>query len=105
MRPILPAYARVLDRAVNAQIFGHAVRVSSAEGLIVMKLIAMRPQDEADIQDLLSAYAGDLDLSYVRQELETVAQPDDPRLAKLDAWARKATSGEQENDDRHIEPR
>ncbi len=50
MRPMLPAYAHVLDRAVEATIFGRAVPISSAEGLIVMKLIAMRPQHESDMR-------------------------------------------------------
>lgn len=90
MRPVIPAYAHVLDRAVEAQILGQSVRISSAEGLIVMKLIAMRPQDESDVQDLLSAYAGHLDLSFVRTELETFAEPDDPRRVKFEAWVRRS---------------
>lgn len=90
MRPVIPAYAHVLDRAVEAQILGQSVRISSAEGLIVMKLIAMRPQDESDVQDLLSAYAGHLDLSFVRTELETFAERDDPRRVKFEAWVRRS---------------
>ena len=46
MRPVLPLYAHVLDRAIDAEILGQKVRVGSAEGLVIMKLIAMRPQDE-----------------------------------------------------------
>jgi hypothetical protein len=65
MQPLIPAYTHVLDRAIDAQIRGQFVRISSAEGLIVMKLIAMRPQDQAHVQDLLSAYAGKLDLEYI----------------------------------------
>jgi predicted nucleotidyltransferase len=86
MRPILPAYAHVLDRAVIARIYGHDVRVSSAEGLIVMKLIAMRPQDEADIRELLAAYGGKLDLAYIRAELDTFADAADPRRVKFESW-------------------
>jgi hypothetical protein len=41
MRPLLPADANVLDHAIDAQILGHTVRISSAEGLIVMKRMAM----------------------------------------------------------------
>ena len=88
MRPILPIYAHVLDRAITANVFGISVPVSSAEGLIVMKLVAMRPQDEADIRDLLSAYAGGLDLDFIRAELETFTNADDPRRAKFEAWTR-----------------
>jgi hypothetical protein len=89
MRPVLPAYAHVLDRAVEAQILGQTVRVSSPEGLIVMKLLAMRPQDEADVQDLLSTFRSSLDLDYVRSELDAIAAPDDPRREKFESWVRE----------------
>ncbi len=92
MQPVLPVYAHVLDRAIHAQILGQAVQVSSAEGLIVMKLIAMRPQDETDIQDLLAAYAGKLDLEYVRNELDSFSGPDDPRRMKFETWVRQTPS-------------
>jgi len=93
MRPILPAYIHVLDRAISSQILGHPVQISSAEGLIVMKLIAMRPQDETDIQDLFSAYGGKLDLSFVRSELETFAEANDPRRAKFESWVAGLAEG------------
>ena len=86
MRPVLPAYARVLDRAVQTRVFDRTVNISSAEGLILMKLIAMRPQDEADVRDLLAAYAGSLDLDFVRTEFDAVSEPDDFRRAKFEAW-------------------
>ena len=89
MQPVLPVYAHVLDRAISTQILGQSVRVSSAEGLIVMKLIAMRPQDEADILDLLAAYGSRLDLTYVRAELDTFTDQNDPRRLKFEAWVRK----------------
>lgn len=92
MQPLLPAYAHVLDRAITTDILGHQVRISSAEGLIVMKLIAMRPQDEADIQDLLAAYGDGLDLDFIHSELDTFAEPDDPRRSKFDTWVRQATT-------------
>ena len=90
MRPVLPVYARIVDRAITASILGHTVRVSSADGLIVMKLIAMRPQDESDVRDLMAAYVGKLDVDYVRAELETVMERDDPRRAKFEIWLGQA---------------
>jgi hypothetical protein len=92
MRPVVPAFGHVLDRAVVSRILGHDVRVSSAEGLIVMKLIACRPLDEADIQDLLAAYAGRLDLGFVRAELDSLMERDDPRRVKLELWITRATN-------------
>ena len=90
MRPVLPTYAHVLDRAIDARVLGHNVRVSSAEGLIVMKMIAFRPQDEADVRDLLAAYPGTLDLAFVRAELDAITPPGDPRREKFEAWVRAA---------------
>lgn len=92
MRPLLPAYVHILDRALESQILGHKVRISSAEGLIVMKLIASRPTDDADIHDLLAAYAGQLDLGYVRGELDSLMKQSDPRRAKFEAWVRLANA-------------
>ena len=93
MRPLIPAYTHVLDRAVETQILGHRVRIGSAEGLIVTKLMAMRPQDEADVRELLAAYAGRLDLDFVRTEMDTFTTGDDPRRAKFEAWVRETAAG------------
>jgi hypothetical protein len=92
MQPVIPTYAHVLDRAINTTIRGRTVRISSAEGLIVMKLIAMRPQDELDIRELLDAYSGKLDLDFVRAELETFTDSGDPRRAQFEAWVRESSS-------------
>jgi predicted nucleotidyltransferase len=90
MRPVLPLYAHVLDRAINVEILGQQVRIGSAEGLIVTKLVAMRAQDEADIQEIVAAYHDNLDLDYIRAELETFTDADDPRRAKFESWIRQA---------------
>jgi predicted nucleotidyltransferase len=91
MRPILPVYAHVLSSAVQREILGQSVRIVSVEGLIVTKLIAFRPQDEADIRELLAAHSGLLDLNYIRNEFATVADKNDPRWAKFDLWLREAS--------------
>jgi hypothetical protein len=39
-----------------------------------------------EIRFLLTAYRSDLDLAYVRAEFATVADANDQRWAKLDAW-------------------
>jgi hypothetical protein len=91
MRPILPTYTHVLDRAVETQLFGRSVSMSSAEGLIVMKVLAMRPQDETDVRDLLATYAGSLDLDFVRRELDAVMESNDPRRVKFEEWAAESS--------------
>lgn len=89
-QPVLPAYAHVLDRAIAADILGHRVSIGSAEGLVVTKLISMRPQDEADVQDLMAAYGDRLDLDFIRAELKTFTTPEDPRRAKFEEWVKTA---------------
>jgi hypothetical protein len=86
LRPMLPAHTHVLDRSVRTQVLGQETSIGSGEALIVMKLMAMRPQDEADIQDLLATYGASLDLDFIRSEFETFADANDPRRDKFESW-------------------
>ena len=86
MRPVLPVFSHVIDRAVQTDMFGQPVRISTAEGLIMMKLIAFTPQDEADIRDLLAAYPHRLDLERIQSDFQSVADANDPRWAKFEGW-------------------
>lgn len=98
LKPVLPAFDHVLDRAAEMQVLGHRVRVSSAESLIILKLISFRPQDETDIQDLLATYGNRLDMRYIREELDSVIDASDPRRAKLEAWIARQIPGVGQND-------
>lgn len=93
MRPLIPAYAHVLDRAIKTRVLGQDVSIASAEGLIITKLIAMRPQDESDIRDLLAACAANLDLEFIRAEIESFTEPGDPRRSRFEEWARQSKKG------------
>jgi hypothetical protein len=96
LKPVLPAYQHVLDRATEETWLGHRIRVASAEGLILLKLLAWRTQDQLDIENLVAAHGDTLDLDWIQAEWATVADPADPRLvrlAELVAGRRKA-SGE-----------
>lgn len=79
LKPVLPAYQHVLDRAEPEQGFGQPVQVATAEGLILLKLLAARAQDLVDINGLLAANHGRLDLAWVEQEWLTLFPTDDPR--------------------------
>jgi hypothetical protein len=92
LRPMLPAHTHVLDRSIRTPVLGQETVISSAEALIVMKLMAMRPQDEADIQDLLATYGASLDLEFIRSEFQTFANTDDPRRAKFESWVAPSSS-------------
>lgn len=89
--PVIPAYAHVLDRAMTADVLGKKVRICSAEGLVLLKLISFRSQDEADIQAILAAYAAQLDLAFVRNELDAIFDDNEPRRTKFEGWVREAT--------------
>jgi hypothetical protein len=80
LKPVLPAYQHVLDRARPEDWLGRPVRIAAAEGLILMKLLAFRTQDQVDVENLLAANQGQLDIEQIRHEWQTVAAQDDPRM-------------------------
>jgi hypothetical protein len=83
LKPVLPAYQHVLDRAGVEKEFGRPVRVATAEGLILLKLPASRPRDLMDIEALLTINQGQLDLAWVEQEWLTLFPADDPRWQRF----------------------
>ena len=83
LKPVIPLYQHVLDRATEETWLGRPVRVASAEGLILLKLLAYRTQDQLDIENLVAAHRETLDLDWVQSEWATVAAPDDPRMMRL----------------------
>ncbi|MBC8443123.1 hypothetical protein H8D79_00200 [PVC group bacterium] len=84
LAPVLPAFQHVLMTAVRCQMAGTTVRVASADGLVLLKLIAFREQDKVDAKGLLGANAGRLDLDTVREKLRDLFEEDDPRWRWLD---------------------
>jgi hypothetical protein len=83
LKSVLPAYVHVLDRATEEIWLNQPIRIASAEGLILMKLLAFRTQDQVDIENLVAAHEGTLDLDWIRAEWQTVASLDDPRMRRL----------------------
>jgi hypothetical protein len=83
LKPVIPAYLHILDRATEESWFQQPIRVASAEGLILLKLLAFRTQDLLDIENLVAAYQGTLDLEWIKTEWQTVANLDDPRMRRL----------------------
>jgi hypothetical protein len=86
VKPRVPAYQHVLDSAISENREGRELRIATAEGLIVLKLIAARTQDFADIESLLGVNAGRLDLGWIEKEWRTLFELDDPR------WLRYQTA-------------
>ena len=84
LKPVLPVFQHVIDTAQQEEWLGHKVRIATAESLIVTKLVAFRRQDQLDIENLLAANQGQLDLDLVRCEMESIAELDDPRLVQFE---------------------
>ena len=84
LKPVLPAYQHILDRARAETWLDHPIRVASAEGLILLKLLAFRTQDVLDIENLVAASGKSLDLDWIRGEWQTIESLDDPRMKRLE---------------------
>ena len=61
-----PFQREVLDRRITADVDGLSVKLVSAEDLILFKLVAARPRDLLDVQDVLFTQ-GELDEPYLRR--------------------------------------
>jgi hypothetical protein len=89
MQPILPIYATVLNTAEVRPWMDADLRVATAEGLILTKLIAFRPQDQVDMETLLIANRDTIDVDFIRREWAAVAVGEESRTAWFeDAVAR-----------------
>ncbi len=58
-----------LQRARRVELGGTSVPIISPEDLIVTKILAGRPKDLDDVQSVLRAQAGQLDLAWIREAL------------------------------------
>jgi hypothetical protein len=84
MQPVLPLYSAILDTAEVRSWLDAELHVATAEGLILSKLVAFRPQDRADIETLLIANRNRIDFKFIRQQWATVAAGEDARTAWVD---------------------
>ena len=73
----------VIDRHVVAEVDGLRVKLVSAEDLILFKLVASRPRDLVDIQDILFTQ-GQLDEGYMRRWAGTLGVAEKLEAALLD---------------------
>jgi hypothetical protein len=87
LKPVLPLYSRTLaDAGPLEWTEGHTVRVASAEGLILTKMVAFRPQDQIDIETLLTANRDQIDVDRIRGEWA----PFSPAEAERTSWLESA---------------
>ncbi len=86
LKPVLPLYSRTLTSAAPMEwTEGHTVRVATAEGLILTKMVSFRPQDQIDIETLLTANRDTIDIQLIRDEWAPFAELEGERTAWLEA--------------------
>lgn len=86
LKPVLPLYIRALDGAQALDWSeGRSVRVATAEGLVLTKMVAFRPQDQIDIETLITANRDDFDVDLVREEWSPFAATEAERTSWLEA--------------------
>src|SRR5687768_10032641 len=73
LKPVIPAYQHVLDRATEETWLDQPIRVASPEGLILLKLLAFRTQDQLDIENLVAAHRDNLDVAWIESEWRAIA--------------------------------
>jgi hypothetical protein len=83
LKPMLPVYQHVLDRATEVDWLSRPIRVATTEGLILLKLLADRTQDHLDIENLVATHRDHLDLDWIKAEWQAIAPLDDPRMKRL----------------------
>ena len=62
------------DRAQVRTVEGTAVRLASAEDLVIMKILAGRPKDVDDVRAIVAAYGQRLEVGYVDQMLAVLEE-------------------------------
>lgn len=86
LKPVLSLYSRTLaDAAPVEWTEGHLIRVTTAEGLILTKMVAFRPQDQIDIETLLTSNRDTIDIDLIRREWSPFAATEPERTAWLEA--------------------
>lgn len=83
LKPVIPLYRHILDRAEPVTWEGQTLRVATAEGLILTKLLAFRLQDQADMEKLVIANRDTLDWPWIQEEWQAIESMDEPRMVWL----------------------
>lgn len=85
MKTVLPIFDTILHRATEEAFQDLTLKVIDVEGLLLLKLIAFRPQDQLDIRGLLAANRGQVDLDWVRREWSQLSGLDPQRISEFEA--------------------
>lgn len=61
-------YSRVLDRSRVVEVLGTRIRAACAEDIVLLKVLAGRPQDRLDVDAIVQAQGELLDRALIRRE-------------------------------------
>lgn len=92
----LPGYdTEIMNRAVEREVSGRSIWFSSAEDLVVQKMIANRDRDWVDVEALLVSQRGRIDLGFIRSWAGQFAEAlDRPELVdRLEELLRSSAVG------------
>lgn len=74
--PVVPLQDEILRRAIPLQFGDREAPITSAEDLILLKLVFHRPKDLHDVRGILWVQRGKLDLDYMRHWSARTHEPD-----------------------------
>lgn len=80
LKPAIPLHQHVVDSAIETEWNGHQVRFASVESLILLKLLAFRPQDQLDVDSLIASKGTNINLPYIDSEWQTIGELTDPPM-------------------------
>ena len=91
---MLPFEHEIIDRAEKRQVKRVSFPLATAEDIVVMKALALRPRDIADIEGIVDAVP-DLDLARVRAIVSRLSQALEgiDHLSELDALLKRKRKG------------
>ncbi len=70
----LPFEREALEGAMERSFAGVSLRVASVEALIIYKMVAARPRDLDDVEQLLARHPSEVDLDRVRKTIEQFSE-------------------------------
>jgi hypothetical protein len=94
MAPVLPIFSRAISEATLVPgTEGCEIRVAEPVGLVLMTLFAFSPQDQLDIETLLAANRGNLDVDPIRRAWSGKSDGEDERTKWLEAAVARSICG------------
>jgi predicted nucleotidyltransferase len=93
LKPPLDLHAHVIETATEETWKGTNLKVATPESMILLKLIAFRENDKADIEGLIANFREKLKLDYIHTEWQTIGDLTDPQMVWFQQRYQHITSG------------